>query len=82
MLQKEPLTVFSDGEQTRDFVNVNDVVQVNIIAANRVGVSGAFNIASGKRITINRPVEMLTKENGGNCKIEYGRKGQVMFFIV
>lgn len=38
MLQKELLTVFSDGEQTRDFVNVNDVaVQVNINPVNRIG---------------------------------------------
>ena len=53
MLRGEPITIFGDGEQTRDFVNVADVVQVNLKAAAAVGVSGAFNIGSGTRITIN-----------------------------
>lgn len=74
MLRNEPLTIFGDGEQTRDFVHVDDVVQANINAANAIGVNGAFNIASGKRITINRLVEMITKDNSGISKIEYGPK--------
>ena len=60
MLRNEPLTIYGDGEQTRDFVHVNDVVQANIKAAEATGVSGAFNIASGKNITINTLVEMIT----------------------
>ena len=52
MLRNETLTIFGDGEQTRDFVNVNDVVQANIKAALSKGVSGAFNIGSGDRITV------------------------------
>lgn len=59
MLADEPLTIFGDGEQTRDFVHVNDVVQANIKAAEAKGVSGAFNIASGKSITINKLVSMI-----------------------
>jgi len=62
MLRNEPLTIFGDGEQTRDFVHVNDVVQANIKAAEAIGVSGAFNIASGTSITINRLVDMITKK--------------------
>ena len=54
MLQGETLQVYGDGEQTRDFVNVHDVVDANIQAANTQGLSGAFNIASGKSITINQ----------------------------
>jgi UDP-glucose 4-epimerase len=59
MLAGESITVFGDGEQTRDFVNVHDVVQANLKAAGAVGVSGAFNIGSGTRITINELVTML-----------------------
>jgi UDP-glucose 4-epimerase len=59
MLAGEPITVFGDGEQTRDFVNVHDVVQANLKAAGAVGVSGAFNIGSGTRITINELVGLL-----------------------
>jgi UDP-glucose 4-epimerase len=78
MLRNEPLQIFGDGEQTRDFINVNDVVQANIKAAESTGVSGAFNIASGTRVTINHLVEMITK-GYGNTKIEHGseRPGDV-----
>jgi UDP-glucose 4-epimerase len=53
LLRGEPISIFGDGEQTRDFVHVDDVVQANLKAAAAPGVSGAFNIASGSQITIN-----------------------------
>ena len=59
ILRGEPIRIFGDGEQTRDFVHVRDVVQANVKAALSRGVSGAFNIASGTRITINALVELL-----------------------
>lgn len=79
MLQNESLVIFGDGEQTRDFVHVNDVVQANIKAADAIGVSGVFNIASGTRVTINRLVEMITAGNNNPVKIEHGpeRPGDV-----
>jgi UDP-glucose 4-epimerase len=61
MLRGQRLTIFGDGRQTRDFVNVGDVVQANILAAQSRGVSGAFNIGSGTRISINDLVEKLKK---------------------
>jgi len=55
------------------------VVQANIKAAEAIGVSGAFNIASGKSVTINRLVEMITKDESSSIKIEHGpeRPGDV-----
>ena len=58
------MTIFGDGEQTRDFINVRDVVQANIKAANAVGVSGAFNMGSAGRITINNLVNLLREASG------------------
>ena len=80
MFRNEPLIIFGDGEQTRDFVHVDDVVQANIKAADAIGVSGAFNIASGMHITINHLVKMITKDNSPSVKIEYGpiRQGDVL----
>ena len=59
LLRGEPLTVYGDGEQTRDFVNVRDVAQANYQAGTTPGVQGAFNIASATRITINRLAELM-----------------------
>lgn len=79
LIKGEKLTIFGDGEQTRDFVHVNDVVQANLKAAMAAGVSGAFNIASGDRITINKLVEFLVEAYGEKPLLEYGppRPGDV-----
>lgn len=79
MLRNEPLIIYGDGEQTRDFVHVDDVVQANIKAAGTDGVIGAFNIASGSRVTINELVKIIVKNAKNKVKIEHGpeRPGDV-----
>lgn len=79
MLHNQTVTIFGDGEQTRDFVNVGDVAQANYKAALAEGVSGVFNIASGSRITINHLVELMTKCHDSGIIVEHGppRKGDV-----
>ncbi len=79
MLRGEPVIIFGDGEQTRDFVNVRDVAQANYKAAMSRGVSGAFNVGSSTRITINRLVELMIDASGIHPAVEYGppRKGDV-----
>jgi len=72
MMRGETLTIFGDGEQTRDFVNVHDVVQANIKAAKAQGMSGAFNLGSGTRITINHLIELLQEAAGIKAKVVYG----------
>ena len=54
---KSPI-IYGDGEQTRDFTFVNDVVTANILAAESSS-TGIYNIAGGKRISINELVKML-----------------------
>lgn len=79
MLRGEPLTIFGDGEQTRDFVNVSDVVRANVNAARAHGVSGAFNIGSGSRISINALVGELHAASGLQPVVRHGppRPGDV-----
>lgn len=79
MLRGEPITIFGDGDQTRDFISVSDVVQANIKAAESRGVSGAFNIASGSRITINELVRQLSELVPGDHEVNHGpeRPGDV-----
>jgi UDP-glucose 4-epimerase len=79
MLRGLPLTIYGDGEQTRDFVNVRDVAEANYGAAMSRGVSGAFNIASGTRVTINALVALMADASGVTPQVEHGppRKGDV-----
>jgi UDP-glucose 4-epimerase len=79
VLSGEPITIYGDGEQTRDFVNVRDVAAANLAAARTAGVSGAFNIASGTRITINRLADLVVAASGRRGTIVHGepRKGDV-----
>jgi nucleoside-diphosphate-sugar epimerase len=57
----EPPTIFGDGEQTRDFVFVDDVVQANLKAcvAGEHALGRAFNVASGERTSLNRLVATI-----------------------
>ena len=79
MLRGETVTIFGDGEQTRDFVNVRDVARANLLASEARGVSGAFNVASATSITINRLVELMSEASGLRPEVVYGppRKGDV-----
>lgn len=79
MLEGKPITIFGDGEQTRDFVNVADVVDANMASSEVDGLSGAFNIGSGTRISINELVRMLHEIMDVPWNVEYGpeRPGDV-----
>ena len=79
LLRGESLTIFGDGEQTRDFVNVGDVVQANLKAAAADGVTGAFNIGSGTRISVNDLVSRIEAASGRKATVGHGppRAGDV-----
>ena len=59
------VTVFGDGEQTRDFVYVADVVQANIKAAtipfNQLGQTPVFNVGRGKQTSLNEIISLLSQ---------------------
>jgi UDP-glucose 4-epimerase len=78
-LRGESLTIFGDGEQTRDFVHARDVVAANIGAALRPGLSGVFNIGSGYRVSINELVRLIAEMSGLKLDVRYGpeRAGDV-----
>jgi len=61
-LENKSPTIYGDGEQTRDFVNVKDVVEANMLALSRRDIAGeVFNISSGKAFTINKIVKIIQK---------------------
>jgi len=64
MLRGEPITVYGDGEQTRDFTFVRDAVEANVAAAER-GIPGrVYNIGGGSRVSVNDVLEMLGRVTG------------------
>jgi UDP-glucose 4-epimerase len=67
ILRSEPLTIYGDGEQTRDFVNVRDVAMANLQAARSPDARGVFNIGSGTRITINVLAQLI--QAAARCEV-------------
>jgi len=66
--------VYGDGEQTRDFTYVDNVVQGNLLACKANGIGGeVFNIACGGRISVNKLVEELNKLLGTKLAPIYTR---------
>ena len=64
-LDGEPIVIEGDGEQTRDFVSVDDVVRANRLAATTDAVGEAYNVATGRAISIRELAELvqeLTRE--------------------
>lgn len=52
--------IYGDGEQTRDFVFVGNVVMANIFASvSRIGGGEVFNVATGEKVSINRLLEII-----------------------
>lgn len=80
LLDDRELVVYGDGCQTRDFVNVQDVVRANVLAARAREVSGVFNIGSGKAVTIRELTALLQKVAGRSVPIRFvaQRPGDVM----
>jgi len=75
----ETLTIFGDGEQTRDFIDVADVAAANVAAAEKGEAKGLFNIGTGTEITINWLVEILREVTEKDFEVVYGppRPGDV-----
>lgn len=52
IMENRPITVFGDGNQTKDFTFIPDVVEANILAANFSENGRVFNIGGGSRISV------------------------------
>jgi UDP-glucose 4-epimerase len=58
-LQRQPITLYGDGEQTRDFTFVSDAVEATIAAGER-GVPGrAYNVGGGSRVSVNQVLDLV-----------------------
>lgn len=77
MLAGEMPTIFGDGEQSRDFTFIQNVVYGNLLAAEAPAAAVAgrvFNIATGTRITLNETVKILRELTGYRGKVAYAKE--------
>ena len=70
LLQDKPFIIYGDGEQTRDFTFVKDVIRANIIGAGS-DACGVFNIGRGENNTINDLVKTITRIIEKDVQFEY-----------
>ncbi len=72
ILKNESPTVYGDGEQTRDFTYIDNVIHANLLAARAKSVSGqVVNIACGQRISVNQIIGLINQILGRNVPIKY-----------
>lgn len=71
-LRGEPLTVFGDGEQSRDFTYIENVVQANLLAMeSSQAVGKVYNVACGGRYTLNALIRQLERILGRRLEVRY-----------
>ena len=81
-LEKQKFTFFGDGEQTRDFVYINDLVQAFWLVLNSDEVNGEiFNVGTGRQTTLNEIFEVFQKNYNYSIPYEYEdeRKGDIKY---
>ena len=80
LLAKEPLTVYGDGEQSRDFTYVENVVEANMLALQAIEAPGnVCNIGCGERIGLNQLIRLLEEIINVKANVNYtdSRAGDV-----
>ena len=80
IINGQAITVYGNGEQTRDFTYISDIIDANIKASNCSCTPGeVFNIGGGSRISVNDTIKILEDISGKKAKIEYleSQKGDV-----
>ncbi len=80
ILKDQPPTIYGDGEQSRDFTYIDNVVSANLLAARAEKTNGeVVNVACGQAVTVNEIIAMINKLLGKNVKPIYAdaRAGDV-----
>ncbi len=81
ILRGEPPVVYGDGNQSRDFTYIDNAVEANLLAVRSPNAAGmVFNVACGRRYTLNQLIEKLGEIMGKKIKPEYAdpRPGDIL----
>lgn len=71
VLTGEPVTVFGDGEQTRDFTEVRDVVEANLLAAEHGEPGGVYNVSGGSCVSVLEVIRRIEALTGRTARVEF-----------
>lgn len=71
LLQGQPLTIFGDGGQTRDFIFVEDVARANLLAAESRAAGEVFNVCTGQETSLLAIVETLGQIAGRRPVVQH-----------
>lgn len=72
----QKLTVVGDGNSTRDYVHVSDVVRANIAAwESKIGDGGVYNVGTGRQVSVNEIARLI----GGKTKTVPARRGEMRY---
>ena len=70
-LEGKTLEVYGDGEQSRDFTHVDDIVEANWLAFEKASPGEVFNIGGGSRITLNKVIHIIKEIVGSELQVNY-----------
>ena len=70
LLDGRPFTLFGDGEQSRSFTYVGDVVGASVLAMERAAPGSVYNVGGGEEATMNETIAMLERISGRSLEVE------------
>lgn len=71
VLLGRPIEVYGDGEQTRDFTYVDDIVAANMLAGESSHNGQVFNVGGGCRATVNHLIRIIERQTGKKAHVRY-----------
>ena len=73
-LKNETIRVYGDGQQTRDFTYIDDIVEANLLALEKGAPGKVYNIGGGSRISLERVIQIISEITGRQLKVDYQEK--------
>ena len=71
MLVGEPITVYGDGRQSRDFTFISDAVEANVRAWQRAAPQGLYNVGGGSQVEVLEAIGLLEKHLGLKARVNF-----------
>jgi nucleoside-diphosphate-sugar epimerase len=71
VLDGQEISVYGDGNQTRDFTYVDDVIEANLLAANHDEAGEVFNVGGGSNLRVKELIKKIEAITGKKAKLEY-----------